>query len=184
VPIDAAELRRGRICLALFPFAPSFPATLPDGVVCRTIEDWARQFRGRPAGIVSEARLRPVLLLHDRTRAGHGDVLCLRINSVKPENRAIPEVWAKIERHEHPFFFHLSREIGRYQLREDSIIALSSLGSVHRSAILAWTGGELSHHEMQVVSERLARIIELDLSAKIADQAKALLRLGGHTKAP
>ncbi len=36
---------------------------------------------------------------------------------------------------------------------------------------------------MQVVSERLARIIELDLGAKIAAQAKRLLELGGYTKA-
>ncbi len=184
MPVDPAELRRGRICLALFPFAPQFPATLADGSVCATIEEWAKTFRGAPGSVVSEARLRPVLLLHDRTRGDHGNVLCLRINSAKTQLRAITSTWERIERHDHPLFFHLPAHIGRYQLREDSVIALSSLGSLHRSAILGLTGGELSHHEMQVVSERLARIIELDLSAKIAARAKELLRRAGFTGSP
>lgn len=41
---------------------------------------------------------------------------------------------------------------------------VGSLGAVHRSAILAPTGGELSTGEMQGLSERLARMIELDLA--------------------
>ena len=179
MPVDPRELRRGRICLAVFPFAASFPVRLRDGTTLASVEDWARRFRGKAAELVTEARLRPILLLHDRTRAGHGDVICLRINSVKPELKRDAQVWAKIEQHEHPFFFHLPGSIGRYRLAEDSVIAITSLGAVHRSAILGSTGGELSPHELQVVSERLARLIELDLSSRVAALAKELLRRGG-----
>lgn len=182
MPIDARELRRGRICLGVFPFAPSFPLRLPDGTTLARVDEWARHFGGRPAELVSEARLRPVLVLHDRTRTEHGDVVCLRINSVKPDLRRDSESWSLIERNEHPFFVHLPESEPRYRLLEDSVIALASLGAVHRSALLAPTGGELNGREMQTVSERLARLIELDLAPKIAALAQELLRRGGFIR--
>jgi hypothetical protein len=182
VPIDRRNLRRGRICLAVFPFAPAFPLRLADATSLDGVEQWAARFRGRPAEVVSEARLRPVLLLHDRTRAEHGDVICLRINAVKPELKRSPDVWNRIERQQHPLFFHLPRSVDRYRLLDDSVIALASLGSVHRSAILAPTGGELSREEMQTISERLARLIELDLAPRIAALARELLRRGGFER--
>lgn len=182
MPADPRELRRGRICLAVFPFAPSFPLQLRDGTTLATVEDWAHRFRGRPADAVGEARLRPVLLLHDRTRPEHGDVLCLRINSVKPELRADTPLWRRIERGEHPFFVLLPKSVARYRLVADSLIAVGSLGAVHRTAILAPTGGELSPAEMQAISERLARLIELDLAPRIAALARELLRRGGFVR--
>jgi hypothetical protein len=182
VPADPRELRRGRICLAVFPFAPSFPLHLPDGTTLAGVEDWAQRFRGRPAEVVAEARLRPVLVLHDRTRPEHGDVLCLRINSVKPELRSDTQAWLRIERGEHPFFVLLPKSVPRYRLVADSLIAVGSLGAVHRSAILAPTGGELSPAEMQALSERLARLIELDLAPRIAALARELLRRGGFVR--
>ncbi|MEX0674745.1 MAG: hypothetical protein WD067_08215 [Gaiellaceae bacterium] len=60
------------------------------------------------------------------------------------------------------------------------MVAIGSLGSVHRTAILGVTGGELSRREMQIVSERLARLIELDLAPKVAATARELLRRGGY----
>lgn len=179
MPADPRELRRGRICLAVFPFAPSFPATLADGAIVDSVDDWAGRFGGRTASVVAEARLRPVLLLHDRTRPEHGDVLCLRINTVKPSLRASADTWRRVEAQEHPFFFHLPASVARYRLRADSVIAIGSLGAVHRSAVLAPTGGELDAAEMQAVSERLARVIELDLAPRIAALAHELLRRGG-----
>jgi hypothetical protein len=53
---------------------------------------------------------------------------------------------------------------------------------VHRSAILAPTGGELSPAEMQALSERLACLIELDLAPRIAALARELLRRGGFVR--
>lgn len=181
MPADARELRRGRICLAVFPFAPEFPLTLADGSRVGSVQEWASALKGEPAAVVSPARLRPVLLLHDRTRPEHDDVTCLRINAVKDSLRADTETWERIERHEHPFFFHLPAYVARYRLRRDSVVAIGSLGSVHRSAVLGVTGGELSSHEMQIVSERLARLIELDLAPKIAAAARELLRRGGRS---
>jgi hypothetical protein len=179
VPVHPRELRRGRICLAVFPFAPSFPLHLRDGTTVASVDDWARTFRGGPAELVTEARLRPVLLLHDRTRPEHGDVLCLRIGSVKPGVRGDTQTWRRIERGEHPFFLLLQQSVPRYRLMEDSLIAVGSLGAVHRSAVLAPTGGELDPREMQSVAERLACLIELDLAPRIAALAQELLRRGG-----
>jgi hypothetical protein len=179
VPAHPRELRRGRICLAVFPFAPSFPLALRDGTTIASVDAWARTFRGRPAELVAEARLRPVLILHDRTRPEHGDVLCLRIGSVKSHVKRDTQTWRQIERGEHPFFMLLSKSVPRYRLIEDSLIAFGSLGAVHRSAVLAPTGGELAPGEMQAVSERLARVIELDLAPRIAAHAQELLRRAG-----
>jgi len=182
VPIDPRQLRRGRICLAVFPFAPAFPVELADASRVNTVDEWAHTHKGKPVKLVSEARLRPILLLHDRTRPEHGDAVCVRVNTARQEIRRDPEVWRRIEAHEHPSFFHLPKAIDRYKLREDSIIAISSLGAVHRSAILAPTGGELSPHEMQIISERLAALIELDLAPKIATLARELLARGGYVR--
>jgi hypothetical protein len=179
VPIDAREVRRGRICLAVFPFAPSFPLRLPDGEPIASVDAWARRFGGRTVELVAQARLRPVLVLHDRTREGHGDVVCLRINEVKPKHRSDPLLWDRIERQEHPLFLYLPSSVPHHRLRSDSVIALASLGAVHRSAILAATGGSLTPREMQGVAERLARLVELDLAPRVASLAEELLRRGG-----
>ncbi len=175
MPLHPAELRRGRIVLALFPFAAQFPVQLADGGGVDTVEEYAALRRGRPTPVAVDARLRPVLLLHDRTRGEHGDVVCLRISSVKESVRANAS-FSRIERHEHPFFFHLPSALRRYGLAEDSVIALSSIGTVHKSAILGPRHvGELTRHEMQVISERLVRILSLDLSPAIAARARELV---------
>src|ERR671935_143355 len=62
---------------------------------------------GSPVRLVVEARLRPVLLLHDGTRGEHGDVLCLRVNTVKPGLKARADTWRRIVANQHPSFFHL-----------------------------------------------------------------------------
>ena len=179
MPIDPSQLRRGRICLAVFPFAPAFPLTLEDGTALQSVEDWARSFKGSPGRVVSEARLRPIVPLHDRTRTGHGDVVCLRINTVKAAHRADPTTWKKIEQQEHPFFFHLPAATGRYQLREDSVIAITSIAAVHRSAILAATGGELARHELEQIGEKLVRALDVDLAPWVAAKARELLAKAG-----
>jgi hypothetical protein len=176
MPLPASELRRGRIVLALFPFAAAFPLRLADGRKVDSVESYGKLYRGAPTGLVVDARIRPVLLLHDRTRGPHGDVVCLRINSVKAAMRQL-DSWARITGHDHPFFFHLPVENARYGLSEESVIALSSIGTVHRTAIAGRLPiGELTTHELQVISERLARLLSLDLAPLIAAQARELLR--------
>ena len=184
MPLQAAELKRGRIVLALFPFASAFPVRLADGSGIDTIDELMAARRGAPTSLGVDARVRPVLLLHNRTRGPYGDVICLRINTVKPPMRRGGS-WSRIERHEHPFFFHLSSDVRRYGLREDSVIALSSLGAIHKSAIAGPRSiGELTTPEMQAISERLARLLSLDLAPFIAAKAQELLRrLGQQGKA-
>lgn len=183
MPARPAELRRGRIFYAVFPFASRFPLAIEDESGVRIdvadVESFARARRGNATRILTEARLRPIVLLHDGTRGEHDDVVCLRVNTVKPSHRRRAATWQQIEEQRHPIFFFLPAGNRRYGLSEDSVIALTSVGSVHKSAILGRHVGELSHHEMQIVSERLARVLSLDLAPRIAAQAKELLRRAG-----
>ena len=161
--------------LALFPFASSFPLRTADGHMLTTVEDFARVHRGLAAGVLAEGRIRPVLLLHDRTRGQHGDVLCLRISSVKQSMRE-SESWSRVVSQEHPLFMHLPAATARYGLRDESVVALSSIGAVHKSAIAGKAPlGALDFREMRVLSERLARLLSLDLGPLVAAQARELV---------
>jgi hypothetical protein len=178
VPLPVGELRRGRIVYGVYPFASQFPSDLADGTTLSTVEDFVRRFKGSPAALQTEVRLRPLLLLHNGTRGDHHDVACLRINSVKDRHRR-SESWERITRHEHPFFFHLPRDV-RYGLPLESIVAVNSVGTIHKSAIPDLRVlGELNLHEMQIVSERLARALSLDLAPLIVQKAQQLLRQAG-----
>ena len=183
MPAAPAELRRGRIFYGLFPFASTFPVTFGEGdtwVEAPDIETFARAHRGEPTRIVTEARLRPILLLHDGMRGEHADVVCLRINTVKPRHRRDQATWERIERNEHLLFLHLPARPERYGLPSQSVIALASIGTVHKSAILGPRHvGELTAHELQIVSVRLWRLLSLDLAPQIAAKAKELLRRAG-----
>lgn len=180
MPVDIKDLRRGAIVFGVFPFAAEFPMTYLDdaGAVATaaSVEEYARARRGRATTVQTQVKLRPLLLLHDGTRGENEDVVGLRINSVKP-NHKTSSSWPKIEAHEHPFFFHLPT--GRhYGLRDESIIALNAVTSVHKTAILAAVG-TLNSHEMQIVNERLTKVLGLDLAPLIAGKAKELLRRAG-----
>lgn len=185
MPAVPADLRRGRIFYALFPFAAELPLTSEDEggqkLVFPTIEAYARARKGLATRVLTDVRLRPVLLLHDGTRGEHEDVVCLRINTVKPRHRRSAAAWEQIEEQRHLFFYYLPAAQRRYGLPEDSLIALSSIGSVHKSAILGLPVGELTHREMQIVSERLSRILSLDLASLIAEKASELLRRAGYS---
>jgi mRNA-degrading endonuclease toxin of MazEF toxin-antitoxin module len=179
VPADPADLRRGRIAYAFFPFASRFPTKVAVGAPVRDVEEFAAAHGGRPVEVVAEGRLRPVLLLHDGTRGEHHDVACLRINTVKHANRVDPAVWERIVSGEHPFFVHLPAEVPRYGLRAESLIAVAAIGTVHKSAILGPPVGGLSAEEMRGVGERLARALQLDLAPLVARRAQELLRAAG-----
>lgn len=185
MPLDAGELRRGRIVYAIYPFACDFPRGVRhegSWVTVDTIEEYAALRRGRPTELKTEVRLRPILLLHDGTRGEHDDVVCLRVNTVKPGHMKDTATWRRIRAHEHPFFFHLPAGHGS-RLPAESVIALASLGTVNKSAILGPRHiGELSVREMQVISERLRLMLSLDLAPQIARQALDLLRRAGLLK--
>jgi hypothetical protein len=182
MPLDAAELRRGRIVWAIYPFAADFPAEILDSgrrIPVASIEEYARLRRGRPTELITEVRLRPVLLLHDGTRGEHEDVVCLRVNTIKDKHRRDTQTWQRIERQEHPLFLLLPRS-GPYGLDEDSVLSLPSIGTVHKSAIAGFRPrGGLSVAEMQLVSERLRTALSLDLAPQIAGAARRLLERAG-----
>jgi len=178
VPLPVAELRRGRICYAVYPFASQFPAELADGREIADVDRLAREFKGAPVALSADVRLRPVLLLHDGTRGDHGDLAALRINSVKERHRE-SDAWKRITSHEHPLFFHLPQS-GRYGLPLESVIAITSVGTIHKSAVPDIRPvGELNIHEMQTISERLARALSLDMAPMIARKARELLCQAG-----
>ena len=179
MPTPAGDLRRGRIVYALFPFATEFPVEFADGSRRQTVEQFAVAHRGGPAKLVVEARLRPVLLLHDGTRGEHGDVVCLRVNTVKPTLKTNTQTWQRIVKHQHPWFFHLPPAVGRYGLPRESVIAIGSIGTVNKSALLGPPIGGLTQHEMQKVNERLARGLQLDLAPLISARALELLKRAG-----
>jgi mRNA-degrading endonuclease toxin of MazEF toxin-antitoxin module len=179
VPAPTGDLRRGRIVYGLFPFATEFPVELADGTRRLSVEQFAVAHRGEPVRLVVEARLRPVLLLHDGTRGEHGDVVCLRVNTVKPTLKTNTRTWQRIVNREHPLFFHLPAAAGRYGLRSDSVIAISSVGAVSKSALLGPPVGGLTQQEMHEIDERLARGLQLDLAPLIAARARDLLKRAG-----
>jgi len=179
VPTPLAELRRGRLVYALFPFSSEFPAELADGGGHRTVEELAGAHGGSPMRLVVEARLRPVLLLHDGTRGEHGDVACLRVNTVKPALKARADTWRRIVANQHPSFFRLPGTESRHGLRSESVIAIGSIGTVNKTALLGPPVGALSQQEMQDVNARVARALQLDLAPLISERALELLRRAG-----
>jgi hypothetical protein len=184
VPASSADLRRGAIAYGIFPFAAQFPMHYLDHstavATAQTIDDYAQVRRGRPTTVQAQVKLRPLLLLHDGTRGENDDLVGLRINSVKPHHRESSS-WPRITAHEHPLFFHLPA--GRYGLPEESVIALNSVTSVHKSAV--WrVVGSVTLHEMQIVNERLRTVLSLDLAPLIAARARELLKRAGLTPSP
>jgi mRNA-degrading endonuclease toxin of MazEF toxin-antitoxin module len=179
MPANPDDLRRGRIVFGLFPFVARFRAAIAGGEAFENVEALARANRGEPVQLVVEARLRPVLLVHDGTRGDHADVACLRINTVKERHRRDAATWQRIVAGEHPFFVHLPAAVERYGLRADSLIAVAAVGTVHKSALLGPPVGGLSADEMRVVGERLARALQLDLAPLVARRAQELLRAAG-----
>jgi mRNA-degrading endonuclease toxin of MazEF toxin-antitoxin module len=181
MPADVAALRRGAIAWGVFPFAAQFPLRWldEDGSVqtLAAVDDYAAQRRGRPTSVVSEVKLRPVLLLHDGATEQSEDIVVLRINSVRPRHRESAS-WLRIEAHEHPFFVHLPQAIARYRLPEESIVSLTAVATVHKNALLEVRGG-LSRREMRAIDERLIRVLSLELGPYIAQSAHELLRRAG-----
>jgi hypothetical protein len=181
VPASPGDLRRGAIVYGVFPFVAQFPvAYVDDGGTVTTaeaVEDFVRQRKGNPTFVQTQVKLRPLLLLHDGTRGDNDDVVGLRINSVKPRHKRSGP-WERIAAHEHPLFFHLPQR--RYGLPEESIIAVNSVTSVHKSAIWRVVGA-VTVHEMQIINERLRTVLSLDLAALITAKARELLKRAGLT---
>jgi mRNA-degrading endonuclease toxin of MazEF toxin-antitoxin module len=181
VPADASSLHRGAIAWGVFPFAAQFPLRWLDTKdrvhSVTSIDDYVAQRRGTPTSVISEVKLRPVVLMHDGTIERNQDIVVMRVNSVRPRHRN-SETWPRIVAQEHPFFFHLPTTNPHYRLPEESIVALTSIATVHKNALLE-VRGSLTATEMRELDERLIRVLSLDLAPRIAALARELLQRAG-----
>lgn len=169
------ELERGAVCLAIYPFTPEFPLE----VVVRaaeespalsaqletydTIESLARIERRE---VVTEVKLRPVLLLQTGTAAQRSDVVVARINSITDDHREKRANWVlKLQNDIHPVMVMVGHE-ARHGLRHESYINLTAVQTISKRAILRRLG-TLTEDEMSGVSDRLIRSLEIDVSAYV-----------------
>jgi hypothetical protein len=175
VSVLLAELQRGAICLALYPFTPAFPLE----VVIRaaeesgdlgarlerydTIESLAQINRGE---VVVDVKLRPVLVLQSGASNRRDDIQVARINSITDSHRADRQNWVlKLENDIHPLMMMVGHA-EEHGLRALSYVNLLSTQSISKQAILKRLG-ILNEAEMRGVSERLIRSLEIDVSAYV-----------------
>lgn len=171
-----SDLRRGAICVALYPFTPEIPLE----VVLReanadselnakleaydSIEAIAKITRDE---LVVQFKLRPVLLIQTGTAEQRPDVLVARISSITEDHRQHRANWVRKLEHEiHPLMMRVGHE-QHHGLKAESYVNLLSVQPVNKAAILRRLG-HLTDDEMKGVSERLVRALEIDVSAYVA----------------
>ena len=171
-----ADLQRGAICLALYPFTPGIPLDVvlreadADGSLNAKIESYdsieaVARIERRELAI--EFKIRPVLILQTGTSEQRPDLLVARINSITDDHRAKRGNWVlKLENNIHPLMVHVGHE-SHHGLKIDSYVNLLSVQPVNKKAILRKVG-QLSENEMANVSERLILSLEIDVSAYVA----------------
>jgi mRNA-degrading endonuclease toxin of MazEF toxin-antitoxin module len=171
-----SDLRRGAICIALYPFTPAVPLDVvlreadADGDLnakiesYETIEAVARIERKE---VIVEFKIRPVLLLQNGRNEDRPDVLVARINSITDAHREKRPHWVrKLENDIHPVMLRVGHE-RHHGLRLESYVNLLSVQPVNKTAILRRLG-HLTDDEMADVSERLILSLEMDVSAYVA----------------
>jgi mRNA-degrading endonuclease toxin of MazEF toxin-antitoxin module len=176
VSAPLAELERGAICIALYPFTPSIPLDLvlreadADGELNVKLESYdsieavAKIKRNE---LVVQFKIRPVLLIQTGTSPQRPDVLAARINSITDEHRQQRINWVKkLENDIHPIMVRVGHE-SHHGLKGDSYINLLSVQPINKAAILKRLG-RLTDDEMLGISERLIRSLEIDVSAYVA----------------
>jgi len=129
-----------------------------------SVEAVARMKRNE---IAVEYKLRPVLLLQGGTSPQRPDVLVSRINSITDEHRTKRLNWVlKLENDIHPVMVMVGHE-AHHGLKVPSYVNLLSIQPVNKQAILKRLG-TLAEDEMEGISERLVRSLEIDVSAYVA----------------
>ena len=168
-----ADLQRGAICLALYPFTPAVPLELvlrEAGDLTARLESYESieaVARIKRRELVLEFKIRPVMLLQTGTSEQRPDVLVARINSITEQHRQQRRNWVlKLESGIHPLMLRVGHE-EHHGLKAASYVNLLSVQPVNKAAILKRLG-YLSDNEMVDVSERLIRALEIDVSAYVA----------------
>jgi len=119
------------------------------------------------------AKVRPVLLLQDRPLGRLPDLVALKLARL---GRLPASARARIVAQRSPLFWFLGNDPARYGLRQAAAVDVAAIVRIHPSAIAGGPVAVLGDDVMTEVGERLARVLELDLSALVGRQAAAILR--------
>ena len=119
------------------------------------------------------AKVRPVLLLQDRPIGRLPDLVGLKLTRVL---RLSVAARARIVAQRSPLFWFLGRDPSRYGLRLVAAVDVAAITRIHPSAIAGRPVAVVDDEVMTAVAERLARVLDLDLSALVRREAAAILR--------
>ena len=119
------------------------------------------------------AKVRPVLLLQDRPLGRLPDLVALKLARL---GKLSASTRGRIVAQRSPLFWFLGRDPARYGLRQEAAIDVASIVRIHPSAITGRPVALLDDDVMAEVGERLARVLDLDLSALVRREAAAILR--------
>ena len=178
MPAAGAELTRGAVCLALYPFTPGFPveALLPSAEIefarlsrYDSIEEFQADIApGEVPRIVVSVKLRRILLLQDATSGSRDDVMAARINSIDQDMPARkPGIYRRLVSGTHPTLYLLGTQERHGTSGKGAYVNTMHLAPVAKKAILRRTG-QLSPDEMRDISERIVTSLELDISGLLS----------------
>jgi hypothetical protein len=163
---------RGAIVWAFTGFQPEAPfeALGPDGSVLSyaTAADLADavkngQLQTTP-GILVHAKLRPVVLLQDRSRGVLPEFAGLKLARF---TKLGPDDQQRIRDGQEHALFYLPHDERKYGLKQENAIDLNSLVRLHRSVIVTRPVGYLDEREIDVLGRRLAEFLDIDLTPAI-----------------
>lgn len=139
----------------------------------RTVSSFAAATRmHRGVEVAVGAKVRPVLLLQDSPLGRWPDLVALKLARV---GKLSASARARIVDQRSPLFWFLGRDPARYGLRQEAAVDVASIVRIHRSAISGRAVARLDDDMMAEVGERVARVLDLDLSALVHREAAAIL---------
>ena len=177
MPAPLSALSRGRVCLALHPFAANFPlgarvaeaeGRLPsDLLTYPTIDDMEKVLRPQavPEALIS-LKLRRVLLLQSGTSPHRAEVVVARVESMKDKHRR-GRSYERMRAGNHPSLYLIGDKAWHGTNGVEAFVNLLSVTPLAKNAILRCTG-QLDDAEMRAVSEKLVTSLELDISGLLA----------------
>lgn len=124
------------------------------------------------------AKIRPVLLLQDRPRGRLPEYAALKLTRLEKVRAEVQEA-IKAQRLER--FFYIP-EPGKFGLRGEFAVDLLALTRVHESAIASRPRAQVNANEFRVISERLIRVMDFDISYLVAREAVELLKNQGWVR--
>ncbi len=174
MPADRSELVCGAVCLALYPFTTGFPLTAAlekaESEFSATFETFENieEFQatiapGDVPEVVTQVKLRRVLLLQTATDDRMKDVVVARVSSIRDKHRDRKQFYRRLESGSHPTSMLIGNERRHGTSGSQCYINFTSISTISANAILRRVG-YLNESEMRAVSRRLVRTLELDLS--------------------